>query len=317
MQMSSGRLWIFVEGRDDRFFYHKLVEHIQEATRVRCAFEVVSADQIPDLGEGKSALLKLFDYMRSDRYLTDVFKGKRTVSIFYLDKDADDVNRKRRRSKHLTYTRYYCMENYAFRHGSLADTAASQLGIVPGQVRAIIGPALHWRRSANERWREWIMVCLAQQLLDLRHVRGFRSPSPLNAETYGLFDATALQRYVQSICVANSLTTDQWDTAYRTASVLTDRAYARCADRFFNGKWYPGFLEFDLARSQGKQFNANGVGKRVIRPLIQSLNFGDRWARHLRDGVMFGLVAALGSPTVPRPRGAPVLVATPSLRRSH
>src|SRR6266496_6775444 len=87
MQLSSSTVFAFVEGRDsDPYFYDRVCSSV--CSRTKIAYRIVRADQLSHDG-GKAVLLQFFDYLRTVNSLIDTFTGKRTISIFYLDKDLD------------------------------------------------------------------------------------------------------------------------------------------------------------------------------------------------------------------------------------
>ena len=123
MQISRVPLFIFVEGYKDRYVYDQIVQ--SECQQSGVSYKVVTAEEIGISGGGKEALLKFFDYLAAESSLICNFNGKTTISIFFLDKDVDDVLNSMRSSEHIVYTETYEIENYFFIHGALSEVAAA------------------------------------------------------------------------------------------------------------------------------------------------------------------------------------------------
>lgn len=80
MQMSDTSIFVFVEGRQDRYVYSRLVE--AECRGRGIAHKIVCADEIESTSGGKQAVLGFFSYLRKRSSLIDDFKGKTTLAIF-------------------------------------------------------------------------------------------------------------------------------------------------------------------------------------------------------------------------------------------
>ena len=91
MQMSQAALFIFVESPEDRYVYSQIAD--PECQGRGIDYQVVTSEELQQNEGGKQVLLGFFDYLRRQSSLTDRFKGKTTVSIFFLDKDVDDFLR--------------------------------------------------------------------------------------------------------------------------------------------------------------------------------------------------------------------------------
>ena len=169
MQISGQGLYIFVEGDSDKFVYSRLAD--SECKGCRVDYLVVSGEDIRGGGGGKNVLLGFFDYLRRMRSLVDIFKGSTTVSIFFLDKDIDDLLRTKRRSAHVVYTQHYDIEAYYFIHGDLCTAAATSASLDIGSVRAMISDYSLWRRQAATCWKEWVKLWhMVPRLPEWNHV---------------------------------------------------------------------------------------------------------------------------------------------------
>src|SRR5579859_6899784 len=116
LQISRVALNVFVEGDLDSYFYGQIC---QQELPGSFAYHIIRSDQLAALGQGKTHLLKLFESMRRRGLLVLEFKGNKSAALFFVDKDVDNLRRKIKRSVHLTYTEYYEVENYVYKHGKL------------------------------------------------------------------------------------------------------------------------------------------------------------------------------------------------------
>ena len=125
--MSSAVLYVFVERSNDRNVYSQLADkECQDGTPYR----VVTAEELSSgAGAGKQTLLQYFDYLKKCSSLIDNLGSKKTVSVFLLDKDLDDLKGTRRRSVHVVYTETYDIEAYYFIYGDLCRSASTASGL--------------------------------------------------------------------------------------------------------------------------------------------------------------------------------------------
>ena len=101
----------------DPFFYAGICESIAD---LQLRYEIFIARQLPGSTGGKQALLNFFAFLRRSKALVSSLGGQRAC-IFFLDKDVDDLQRKKKRSQHTVYTEHYDVQNYIFIHGQPTD----------------------------------------------------------------------------------------------------------------------------------------------------------------------------------------------------
>ncbi|RBQ04475.1 hypothetical protein DQE82_28790 [Micromonospora sp. LHW51205] len=284
MQMSTYKVWIFVEGKTDRYFYSKLAE-ATATRRSRNSFIVAMADELlgsPGKGGGKSVLLSFFDQLRETGGLISRLGGKETRAVFFVDKDVADITGGRRRSPHVIYTEYYNVENYAFKYGDIADALAASLDIPLQTAAALVPDPKVWRVSRAHAWKDWAFLCLVAAMLQVRHHANYSAPSAVNGGQAGSVDAQRVLAFLtalRSACPHDSRTIDE---VIDKARSLTENYYSTWRhDRIFNGKWYVHHLERDVT-SMLPSVTAQGFGKHIVRHLVHRLDFSAPWARSLR-----------------------------------
>ncbi len=158
MQMSSKELFIFVEGVDqDSYFYGGIISSI---AILQNRYEILLAERVGNGAGGKQALLKYYEYLHKKKKLVSSLGEKKTICIFFLDKDLDDIQHKKKRSKHVIYSEHYDIQNYIYKHGDLVRGAASAASIDPGRLKEKLGNSERWCQSKVLYAREWISLCL-------------------------------------------------------------------------------------------------------------------------------------------------------------
>src|ERR1043165_5845722 len=119
MQMSNVKVFVFVEGWSDRYFYDKICNATLRSKGM--PYQIVLAQELPSTTGGKTALLDFYSYLNRYSSLLNDFQGKRTFALFFLDKDIDDLLKKTKKSPHIVYTQYYAVENHIIAHANLVE----------------------------------------------------------------------------------------------------------------------------------------------------------------------------------------------------
>lgn len=287
MQMSKSRLFVFVEGSSDRYVYSKIVDY--ECLSANISYEVVSAEELPKAAGGKQALLQFFDYLRRSSSLIDNFSGKKTASIFFLDKDVEDLSRRLRRSQHIVYTETYEIENYLFIYGDIVEAAASTAGLDIGSMRSGIGDAAEWRSRAAEQWKEWVAICLYSQTR-LRYNLGFRcyrkSKSEINEKAYGDIDRAKQQTFLGKLQESSGLSSVDFQCSFNRLRKKVNQIFSNeNYDKIFKGKWYCCFLVEDIDRIAGRRRKQTVSYDGIITGLAQTLDYHEEWTSYFRNPI--------------------------------
>ena len=283
MQISRVPLFIFIEGYKDRYVYDQIVQ--SECQRTGVSYKVVTAEEIGISGGGKEALLKFFDYLASESSLICNFNGKTTISIFFLDKDVDDVLNSMRRSEHIVYTETYEIENYFFIHGALSEVAAASASLEVQSIRATLGDYEVWRRRAATKWKNWVRLCLFSKTCGIESTSNYRlSRSPIHAGVCGPVKRIEYKRYLSALQNKSHLPHDEFKRSFKRLCRKVDRIYsAGQYDRIFKGRWYACFLVEDIKRvAAGRRFNSVRLETKLLSSLALKLNYCDPWADHFR-----------------------------------
>jgi len=292
MQMSTDQLWVFVEGKiADRYFYGRLLDEECKMSGVR--YKLVLAQDLPDAqgGGGKKVLLSFFSFLRQRRSLFTVLGNKKTTALFLLDKDVDDMKRVCKRSQHLVYTEYYCVENYLFRHGNIIDAAAACLQLDRRTIESVLGANDAWLQSAVNRWFDWTTLCLSAAMLGVTSSCNYGARSQVNTDINGSTDNRLVATKRAAIARGCTLELNSVQDFFGAIENRTKRYYSSDRhDHIFNGKWYASILEKDLsAIAISSSTTSNGLSKRIISNLLQSLNYNERWSDRFRSAIRLQL----------------------------
>jgi hypothetical protein len=290
LQMSRVKLNVFVEGDVDSFFYGQICQ-----LELGGPFNYTLKDsrQLPTPGQGKSHLLKHFESMRRHGLLVIDFKGQKSSSIFFVDKDVDDRRRTKKRSIHLVYTEYYDVENYIYRYGKLVRAVAAACFKDTAVVAAAIPVPDEWSARAASLWKGWLKLCLYSSLYATSSGCNYRASSQVNAGPAGPIDAVLYGRRLAEVEGVSGLSSLAFQARFTRLSRAVDRCYvAGRQDEIFRGKWYPILLSDEL-KALGIATGAatNALPSRLTEGLLLSLDFSQPWADYLRQAVK--VVAAL------------------------
>ena len=293
MQISRVPLFVFIEGYKDRYVYDQIVQ--SECQQFGISFKVVPVEEIGMSGGGKEVLLKFFDYLANQSSLICNFKGKTTISIFFLDKDVDDILNTMRSSEHIVYTETYEIENYFFIHGALSEVAAASASLEVESIRAALGDYEGWRRLASTKWKRWVKLCLFSKTCGIESISNYRlSRSPINIGVCGPVKSTEYKRHLLELQHKSHLPPDEFKRPFTRLCRKVDIIYsAGQHDRIFKGRWYACFLVEDIKRVAARRhFNSMRLETRLLSGLQLSLNYGNPWAEHFRAPIRRLIVRA-------------------------
>jgi len=284
--MSRDVVFAFTEGYSDRYAYSRIVGDVCRQHGISAT--TINADEIPDSGGGKVALLTFFDYAKRHDLLAGRFKGKLTVSLFFLDKDLDNVRRTQRRSPHINYTSTYELENLLFLNADLPNAVAAAAMIDPSSFGDEFTDQCAWCARAAAVWQHWVTLC-AFSVLKAQNARGFyrRLTSRINASPYV---ATNHAGFVNELRMFEEDWDDSnipFDRAFVSVEAQVQRAYDEGrADEFFKGTWYANFAYEDVRRLAGRRrWNSHGFHDRVICCLAMTLKHDCQWGQALRQHI--------------------------------
>jgi hypothetical protein len=284
MQMSRANIFIFVEGKTDRYFFHKICETVLAPRGIE--YEICLAQELPQLTGGKKSLLDFFKYLDKTAALLDDFKGSKTAAIFYLDKDVDDILKKIISSDHVVYTEHYCIENYFFIYGDLVEATAVAADLdLPDVHRRLNMSNDAWRHRAAESWKDWIKLCVFTRSRNIGHECNYSvATSRINTGTYTSTDPTAYSLRLADLEHRSGLTPIGFKRVFGRISREIDNLYSSGRfDSVFKGKWYALFLADDAKTiAGGGAFSSQNLPDKLITSLKLTLDFHGTWATYFK-----------------------------------
>lgn len=280
LQVSHVLVHILVEGREvDSYLYDRLAER---STREAVSYRIVRADELTDgRSGGKQLLLKLFQHLR--HYKALMVTGRYAV-LFVLDKDVDDIERRRRRSLHVLYTPSYDAECLLFRHGNLVEAVGAALSMQRSQLQ-FLRLSERWCDYAAERWLEWVALCLCARRLGANYPN-YGSVSQVNDPSASQANLQKVREAIKNLANQSGKTSQQVEALYmrRVAKV---RRLLRTGeiDRVFKGKWYADILTGDIM-AMGllpQRFQVGTLRAAVYTALMTTLDYDAPWGLWFRE----------------------------------
>jgi len=207
------------------------------------------------------------------------------VTLFFLDKDVDDLRRTLRRCQHAIYTDYYSVENYMFRHGDVRN-ALRIGGCLSSAATETFKTSTQWTKAAAESWAEWIAFCLMTIKCKRLGLPNYSSKSLIHNQPYSSLDSNKKQTLIQSVANRTGKSVPDIEAMYekelrRVKSALASDTF----DSIFNGKWYFIFLCHDIVRLAGGRPVPGGVEERLEGALMAHLDFSTSWTIILQNKI--------------------------------
>jgi len=284
MQISRNSLFILIEGYKDSYVYSKIA--CSECDENSITYEIVTGDELPIDGFGKYVPLAFFDFIKSKHSLIDRFKGKTTVSIFFLDKDVDDFLRTKRRSAHVVYTEMYELENYLFKYGKIDEAVAAASSLPINIINDEFVDFSTWQQNAAMTWKEWVKLCLFSHTKKIRSMCSYsQRRSPINdGGVYGPVIESEYHRLLSLLEAESGLQRDEFIRLFSRLSKKVDKIYSEAQhDLIFKGKWYACFLIEDIKKIAGqRRIDFQSLKSKIMTNLATSLDFNDNWVEHFR-----------------------------------
>ena len=286
MQMSKATLFGFVEGFSDRYIYSRLLDVECQAGGTK--FQVVTAEELSGASGGKNALFQFFNYSKRAGLLWSDFQGKKTACLFFLDKDIDDVTRRKRRSAHVVYTQTYDMEGTLFRNGDIVHATAAAAYLDIATTRAVLGSSTSWCERAARAWEPWLKLCIFASIYAPSAGSYYGRPSSqINTMPFSSVDTTKLATHEAALRAASGLSSDDFVRRYnRVGKLIRDAFLLGNHDRLFRGKWYPVLLKDSAQQiAAGRKINVSNFDDRVFSCLAESVDYTGPWTEHFRSAI--------------------------------
>lgn len=290
MQISTAQIFAFVEGGLDRPFVERLLRlFVPAPTRVR----VVAIKETDSGTGGKAALVDHFRRLRRKGHLLASAWGKPFVSLFFLDKDADDALRKLIVSPHVAYTPTYDLEGSLFSCGDVVEAVSGACHVTRQQAETLVGDVGDFLIQLSRNWSDWITLCLISQYKKKNFGCTFDRISMVNKDPILPPDPAEL---------------DAWKIKARSELALSDQSFNRLYSRFFalvhasilageplryfKGKWLKHALQRRVdTQPRIPDSNIGGMAERALAVLVTHVAMNDQchccshYAEFVREAV--------------------------------
>jgi len=267
MQISSAQIFAFVEGGLDRPFAERVLNlFVASPTKIR----VVAIKETPGGTGGKPALLDHFRRLRRKGHLLATAWGKPFVSLFFLDKDADDALGKLIRSPHVAYTTNYDLESSLVSCGNLTQAVSDACHVTTAQAEGLLGNATELLHELSRNWADWITLCLISQYKKQNFGCTFDRISAININPLAPPDANELSIWKGKIRTQLGMTDGEFNKLYARFRRLVDTAAAEGHPlKYFKGKWLKHVLQRRV-ESQPRIPDASigGLADRILSVLV-------------------------------------------------
>lgn len=271
LQISTAKIFVFVEGALDRACADKLLRAISRG--VDGNYQVRSIKEYSGTG-GKTEVLKLFKHMRSKAMLDSDRLGKRCYLIFLLDKDADDLTRRIISSRHIVYTTTYDLEGQLFLAGEVHDALAAACFVTRADAVSLLPDKDNFTKSLARTWGEWVALCLLSTRLKVNCGCTFDRLSAVNEPFFNSSDPAKVSDFINEIANRRNLTATQALGRFRRVRKHhADSIESGHPFRYFKGKWLGCVLEKHVRTKNGiVDGNFNGVFDRVLAAVLGQIN---------------------------------------------
>ncbi|MFC2032055.1 hypothetical protein ACFLUS_01600 [Chloroflexota bacterium] len=215
--------------------------------------------------------------------MIDDFKGKKTIAIFYLDKDVDDMLRITYNSSHLVYTKYYDVYNHMFAEGNIGEGLAAAASLDPRFVQSRVGDCQILRSQLANLWKDWVKLCLFAVKKKINSFSNYGFTSKVNKPHCGSLDDVAYANHINEMKANLGLTDKQFNRAFSRISKLVDEIYSSgFHDQIFKGKWY-GYLFTEYIRTLNNNADCNGLDNRLPSCIAAIIDFDQPWSEYFKQ----------------------------------
>jgi hypothetical protein len=283
LQISEKRVFVYCEGRvHDPYMYSELTRRAQPSDETM--FTIYLIEDIVGTG-GKAAVLKLFRYMQKRKLLVTTYKGKPYCCLFFVDKDVDDLSRRRRsKSAHVFYTELYDLEAHIYRDTDLRRAVAIGLSVDVDMVPFAYGDPANWIEATAVQWEHWLILCLFSSRFNIDCGCSYGRVSCINPDLCGATDISAFETFKARLESKCGMRKDEFDRKFKgVQSTIEKLKMRRILSHVFRGKWLESIIVTELQAAFGGQKRAKISGAIISSVAMASFNFSSSWAgEHIR-----------------------------------
>ena len=280
MQVTRAKLHVFVEGRDlDSYVYGRICEEVMPGIFTH---RITRADELsPAKTGGKQVLITHFQRFRRQNKLVIDFKGVKSATLFFLDKDLDDLSRRKKRSDHVVYTRSYDLEAEVFREGDLVDAVAALCSLSPTAVRHKFS-AMDWRKQSLDAWRPWVEYCVLSKTNPALKLPSYGSVSLMHDSGDLTVNPTKKAQLSRKLATASAAASVPLTKLEALAKRRVSRSYDVSGGyEVFKGKWFPEtILTIAKTHFPTEASRVTGFKSHLTSHVAQTLPMRAPWVLH-------------------------------------
>lgn len=234
MEMSSSRIFAFVEGGIDRVVVGEVLSKLEPGGKV------YAAKELPGQVGGKPGLEAWYSALSRKSKLRWMAFDKRISATFFVDKDVDDIRRTMTKCDHIYYTKNYDIEGDLISDGP-ADAAIRRcLRVTEEQAVHIFGSTLSlWIKDRVEEWAEWCALCMVSAVYKIPGGCSFKRSNPIDSNSTEDDKLAFVERTLEDMSSRSARRLSNlifmYEACYKKvrASVEADNPF-----RYFRGKWF-------------------------------------------------------------------------------
>lgn len=283
MQMSKCDNYFIVEGNNiDRFFYSSLCKKSLPGIK----YKFINGHQLTGDAGGKEVLLSFYDFLKAKKSLPIDYKGKNANVVFFLDKDIDDLRRRKRKSKYVIYTEYYDVENYIYKYGNIVIGASSAASVDVSLLDSC-SDSEGWCKVNIEHWKLWIVLCLCFLELGIRCEVKYSNLSFVQSNS-GNFDKKKYDDIVNDISGRCRYDKKKLELELEKVHKRVNRYFKENKHHLlFKGKWFSEILSCEIDRlMSGVPYSKQGLSKKLPNNIASTLDFDAGWTRYFKSKIL-------------------------------
>ena len=269
IQMSTTKVFAFVEGGLDRNFYDRVLAQ-------RCGldfpYEVYAAKELPGNTGGKQPLITLHTTLKSQGKLSCVAFGKKYVCLFFADKDIDEVTEDVIHCENFLYTETYDLEGHLISCGDLKRAIADAAHLTYKQASNAVGDQNDFIKNLTKDWIDWLVVCIISQIHKVNFGCSFERALPIEKKNdFSWQDENSKLAIIKNkICVATGMTARQYSTKQKKFEKLIHKEMTSGNIlKYFKGKWFKQLLqEFAKKKLDIEDAVTDGLFEGVLKTLV-------------------------------------------------
>ncbi|WP_157846996.1 hypothetical protein [Streptomyces achromogenes] len=284
MQMSRIPVFAFVEGVNvDGYVHGQNCDRALSPLGVE--YRLAPANEIPGDGGGKTRLKAYYSYLMENGSLVTSFKGKVTVTLFFMDKDVDDRLGLLINSPHVLYTWFYDVENHVFHEGDVAEAVGASCSLAPNWCRQEFGGRGSWQEFAARLWIEWVRLCFAAKTLKISGAANYGRPSAVNPTPHLPADdqlVAAFSAKLKSDAQQDGTSERRWNEARG----IVDSEYSTGSwDKVFKGKWYAHILSSQVLANSPNKIDAKHLSASLVKHVAATMQFDSAWSLAMQQQI--------------------------------